>query len=233
MHAVLATYGTTGDIQPLLALAIELTRRGHTTKFAAPPEFAGRVKTLGLDYVALGPAIDPRELREVYGRACLSEDAVEQVRRTLALTIRHSPQMVEELGDACAGADVLVSLPYQLAGRIVHELQQIPFVSVHLSPFGGYSRRFAAETSRLINELRACYGLNGLKDALGMDGSSSMLALHAVSPQLFFRPRHWPEHHRMTGFFFLDQQWAPEPEIRLPSMPPRTPGDRACRIGAG
>jgi sterol 3beta-glucosyltransferase len=24
---------------------------------------------------------------------------------------------------------------------------------------------------------------------------------------------HWPEHHRMTGFFFLDEKWAPDPAL--------------------
>jgi len=213
MQVVLATYGTTGDIQPLLGLTMELARRGHATKFGAPPDFAERVRRMGLDFVPLGPPMDPRERREVYDRASRTADVVEHIRRTLPLAIRDTPQMVEELASACAGADVLISLPYQLAGRIVHELRHIPLVSVHLSPFGGYSRRFAAESARLINELRACYGLGGLKDPLGIDGSSPMLALYGVSPAVFLRPRHWPEHHRMAGFFFLDEEWTPDPAL--------------------
>jgi UDP:flavonoid glycosyltransferase YjiC (YdhE family) len=157
--------------------------------------------------------MDPRELREVYGRASLSGDVVDHVRRTLPLVIRDAPKMVEELANACVGADVLIALPYQLAGRIVHELQGIPLVSIHLSPFGGYSRRFAAESARLINELRACYGLSSLKDPLGIDGSSALLALYPVSPELFLRPRHWPPHHRMTGFFFFDEKSLPDPAL--------------------
>jgi sterol 3beta-glucosyltransferase len=211
---MLATYGTTGDVQPLLALAVELRRRGHTPSFGAPPDFATRIKRLGFDFVPLGPPMDPCELRLVYGRASLSNDVVQHVQRTLPLVIRDTPRMVEELANACVGADVLIALPYQLAGRIVHELGQIPLISVHFSPFGGYSRRFAMESSRLINELRACYGLSPLNDALGIDGSSSLLALYAVSPQIFRRPKRWPDHHRMTGFFFLDEEWVPDPALQ-------------------
>jgi sterol 3beta-glucosyltransferase len=214
MRVVLATYGTTGDIQPLLGLAAELSRRGHTTKFAAPPDFGQRVTNLGFEFVPLGPSIDTHELRQVYGGASMTADVIQHLRRTLPLVIRDTPQMVTELISACSQVDVLISLPYQLAGRIVHELCEIPFVSVHLSPFGGYSRRFAVESSRLINELRGCYGLCSLSDPLGLDGSSSLLAIYAVSAELFLRPRHWPEHHRITGFFFLDEEWIPEPSLR-------------------
>jgi sterol 3beta-glucosyltransferase len=210
MRTVIATYGTTGDVQPLMALARELSCRGHTVKVGAPPDFAARIVRLGFDYVPLGPPMDPVELRDVYGRASLTGDVVQHVQRTLPLVIRDTPRMVEELSNACVGSDVLIALPYQLAGRIVHELLHIPLVSVHLSPFGGYSRRFAAQSSSLINELRERYGLKRLVDPLGPGGGSSLLALYAVSSEIFRRPRHWPDHHLMSGFFFLDEEFVLE-----------------------
>jgi sterol 3beta-glucosyltransferase len=213
MHIVIATYGTMGDIQPLLGLAVGLRNRGHATKFAAPPNFARRVTSLGLEFVPLGPAMDMVELRDVYGRACLSSDPVRHVQSTLPLVIRDAPQMITELSAACRNADMLISLPYQLAGRIVHDLLHVPLVSVHLSPFGGYSKRFASETSRQINKLRACYGLTELKDPLGPEGSSSRLTLYAVSPSLFLRPRQWPEQHKVVGYFFLDEAYRPDPSL--------------------
>jgi sterol 3beta-glucosyltransferase len=213
MRVVIATYGTTGDVQPLLGLAAELCRRGHTIKFAAPPDFGSRVSGLGFDFVPLGPFMDLCELREIYGRASLTGNAVEFIRWTLPLAVRDSPRMVEELADACRQADVLISVPYQLAGRIVHDLTRIPLISVFLSPFGGFGRGFVAESARQINELRGQYGLESLIDPLGPDGSSSLLGLHAVSPKLFLRPRRWPEHHRMTGFFFLNEEWTPDPAL--------------------
>jgi UDP:flavonoid glycosyltransferase YjiC (YdhE family) len=121
--------------------------------------------------------------------------------------------MIEELIEACKEADVLISLPYQLAGRIVHELTNIPLVTVHLSPFGGYSRRFAATTSHMINRLRSSYDLKPLEDILGVGGSSPILALYAVTPKLFRRPKHWPPHHVMTGFFFSPDESALHPEL--------------------
>jgi UDP:flavonoid glycosyltransferase YjiC (YdhE family) len=175
--------------------------------------FVERVTALGFDFIPLGSLPDPVEMRDLHGGAIQSRDPVHYLRRTLPLVVQEGPQMVVELTAACEGADVLVALPYQLAGRIVHELMQIPFITVHLSPFGGYSKKFAAESSTLINELRASYGLPWLEDPLGTQGSSSMLAIYAVSPALFPRPRHWPNHHHMTGFFFFEEEWAPDPSL--------------------
>jgi len=214
MWAAIATYGTTGDVQPLLGLACEMSRQGHRITFAAPPTFRARVVELGLEFIPLGPSIEIDELRDVYGRAFLHADCVSQVELTLPLVVKHTPRMVKELTAACEGADVLLSLPYQLAGRIVHELTAIPLVSVHLSPFAGYNKRFAETSAGLINEVRLCYGLEELRDPLGIDGSSSLLALHAVSPDIIKRPRHWPAHFQITGFWFLDEDFTPEPELR-------------------
>ncbi len=213
MHVVVATYGTTGDVQPLIALTKELCRRGHACKFAAPPNFGPRVLELGLEFVPLGPPYDMGEFRDVYGRAFLSSDPVQHVRRTLPLAIRDAPQMISELSRACAGADVLISMPYQLAGAIVHELLGIPLISTNVSPFGGYSRRFAAECARLINELRAAYGLGNVSDPLGPKCSSSLLTVYSVSPAVFPRPHSWPESHHLAGFFFLDEDYVPDPAL--------------------
>jgi UDP:flavonoid glycosyltransferase YjiC (YdhE family) len=121
--------------------------------------------------------------------------------------------MVSELDRACDGADVLISLPYQLAGAITHDLLQIPLVAVHLSPFGGHSRRFAAETAAQINELRASYGLVPVSDPLSPGEGSPLLSLCAVSPLLFPRPRRWSSNCHLTGFLFLEEPWTPDPEL--------------------
>jgi UDP:flavonoid glycosyltransferase YjiC (YdhE family) len=210
MRAVLATYGTMGDVVPVLALGGELRRKGHSVVIAASPDFRDRADASGLEFAPLGPSLNRDELRQLYGSAIESDNFVEQVRMTLPTVIREAPRMTAELADACTSADVLVSLPYQLAGQLVHELHQVPFATVHLSPFGGYSRRFAEESARWINELRHRYGLHPVRDPLGVDGASSTLSLYAVSPRVFHRPKRWPEHHRLTGFFFLDEAWVPD-----------------------
>lgn len=54
MKIVIASCGTRGDIQPLMALARALNHRGHATLIAAPPEHAAWVENCGCAFQALG-----------------------------------------------------------------------------------------------------------------------------------------------------------------------------------
>lgn len=54
MKIVIATCGTRGDIQPLIALARALMRRGHQVLIAAPPEHGTWVENCGCAFRALG-----------------------------------------------------------------------------------------------------------------------------------------------------------------------------------
>jgi vancomycin aglycone glucosyltransferase len=47
--------GTRGDVQPMLALAIELIRKGHEIIFCAPPENEELVKRYNCPFTAFGP----------------------------------------------------------------------------------------------------------------------------------------------------------------------------------
>ena len=51
---VIATYGTRGDIQPLLALALMLGQNGYEAILTGPPEHAFWVKDRGCAYRPLG-----------------------------------------------------------------------------------------------------------------------------------------------------------------------------------
>ena len=54
MKIVIATCGTRGDIQPLIALAQALARRGHQALIAAPSEHGTWVENCGCAFQALG-----------------------------------------------------------------------------------------------------------------------------------------------------------------------------------
>jgi UDP:flavonoid glycosyltransferase YjiC (YdhE family) len=54
MRFLLATYGTRGDVHPMLALALELLRKGHGVVVAGPPEFASDASRLTVDYRPMG-----------------------------------------------------------------------------------------------------------------------------------------------------------------------------------
>lgn len=54
MKIVLATYGSRGDVQPMLALALALQSKGHEVLLAAPPEKSDWARQLGCPFRSLG-----------------------------------------------------------------------------------------------------------------------------------------------------------------------------------
>jgi UDP:flavonoid glycosyltransferase YjiC (YdhE family) len=66
MKIVLATFGSRGDVQPMLALSLALKSKGHDVLLAAPPEKAAWEK--GQRRKALGSRLeeDLRLLEERY-----------------------------------------------------------------------------------------------------------------------------------------------------------------------
>ena len=54
MKIVLATYGSRGDVQPMLALSLALKSEGHDVLLAAPPEKADWAEQLGCPFQPLG-----------------------------------------------------------------------------------------------------------------------------------------------------------------------------------
>ncbi|WP_320773979.1 glycosyltransferase [Streptomyces sp. CRN 30] len=58
MRVVLSTYGSRGDVEPLVALAVRLRERGAEVRVCAPPdeEFADRLAGAGVPLVPVGPS---------------------------------------------------------------------------------------------------------------------------------------------------------------------------------
>ena len=61
---VLATFGSLGDLHPMLAIGKELKCRGHDVTVAAMENYRDRIEPLGLRFSPMAPHIDPddREL---------------------------------------------------------------------------------------------------------------------------------------------------------------------------
>ena len=78
MRALLTAVGTRGDVQPALALALELRRLGHFVRLCISPNFVEWARRLGFEAVPMGvemrmprstsgavPALTPEELRRL------------------------------------------------------------------------------------------------------------------------------------------------------------------------
>ena len=59
MRIVLTTFGTLGDVHPLIAVALEMRRRGHAPVLAVPEIFRAKIEPLGLTFAKVGPRSIP------------------------------------------------------------------------------------------------------------------------------------------------------------------------------
>lgn len=218
MKAVLTNFGTTGDVLPLLALARELRRAGHTVVMACPPSHEETVASHGFRFVSAGP--DMQDIQTTINQRWIAEDSAStspaDMQALLAPLGRALPQTYETLRELARGADVIVSGPAQPAARMVHETTAIPFASVQFSNFGGIGTpALQAATAALVNPFRERLGLRPLANPVTRDANSPQLALYAMSRHLLPKTAGWPPHYRVVGFFLSEPgDWTPEAPLR-------------------
>lgn len=217
MRAVLTNFGTLGDVQPFLALAVELKRHGHHPVLAAAPSYGPMAAAQGIDFAPVGP--DLRQAQSGITQAMMAAPGVFQdaggMLQLFQPLAEALPRMLEDLRAVCRGADVLVSGRVQPAARMVHDLTQVPFVTVLVehSGSGGGHPAFQAAVRGLVNPLRDSLRLPPLDNPL-VDGLSPQLVLTALSRHVRPPPADLPPHHHTTGYFFLDEPgFTPDAEL--------------------
>src|SRR5215467_4122417 len=102
MRVLLSTIGSRGDVQPLVALALELRARGHQSRLCAPPDFRDLAETHGVSFVAVGPAV--RHVGSARSAAGGSPSP-EAIRQLISETIVGQFTTLREAADGC---DVVV-----------------------------------------------------------------------------------------------------------------------------
>lgn len=140
MRIVFNTFGTLGDLHPMLALATELRRRGHDCVFAVPEVFRLVLDPLNFRVYPLPPNLDPNDAARAADLMDLRRGTERLLREVLfpvlPETVRRLRAAVEDEG----GADLLISSDLAYAAPIVAELTGIRWASVALAPLSFFSR---------------------------------------------------------------------------------------------
>jgi len=170
---------------------------------------------MGLEFASVGPDMTRSHFHDIITTQTKNTDMASQVAHYLGITMPMTPQIYRELRAACAGADILISTPHQIAAHMVHEALGIPYVTLHLSHFGlSGSKELRDVSAPIINSYRRDEGLPDLDDPLSADAISSQLALFAISSAILRKPKSWPAFYQVTGYFFLDDEdWTPDEEM--------------------
>jgi len=139
LRIVLSNIGTYGDTNPLIALALELKRRGHVPVMALPAVYEPKIRPLGLEFHAIRPDIDPTDSALVKMIYDIKTGTEHGLRDFLFPALR---QTYDDLLDAATKperADLLLLGELNYAGPLVAEVTGIPWASYVLAPLSFFS----------------------------------------------------------------------------------------------
>src|ERR1700761_6084470 len=140
MRIVLTSFGTLGDIHPLIALAIELRQRGHNPILAVPELFRSKISSLGLEFAAVGPILNPEDNQLVAMLMDIRKGTERTWREILFPAIRQIYSELLAAVEANGGADLMVAGELVYQAPIVAEVTGIPWASHVLAPLSFFSR---------------------------------------------------------------------------------------------
>ena len=139
LRIVLSNIGTFGDINPLIAISLELKRRGHTPVMAVPAVFEPKILPLGIEFHAVRPDIDPKNTTLI-GMIYDVNKGTERGLRDFLFPVL--AQTYADLLDAATKperADLLLLGELNYAGPLVAETTGIPWASYVLAPLSFFS----------------------------------------------------------------------------------------------
>lgn len=231
-HIVLTCWGSHGDVDPFIGLALALQRRGHTSTLATLEYYRRLVTEAGLGFRPIRPRIDPTQtdlVARIMDRRRGSEFLLRDI---LFPAIR---EMFEDVSAAATDADLLISHPITFATPIVAQQRGLPWASVALAPmtfFSAYDypvlppapwtkslQRFGLWPGRLIVGFARLAtrtwpeSLYALRAQLGLprgghpvfEGQHSPSLVLAMYSRLLGDPQpDWPAHVAVTGHVFHD-----------------------------
>lgn len=236
MRISIQSYGTRGDVQPYIALALELIRRHHTVQLAGPCRYADLVKAHNVAFKPL-----PNDLLALLetpaGNAAIAKSGGFLAGLKLLPKIR---PLMDELLNAEWDAvqtfrpDLIVYHPKSIATPHMAEALACSCILAALLPAFTPTSEFPSPLLRFANLGR----FNGLSHQLALFGAARMFrkeidhwrkmklrlsggtglqprgTLYACSSHLVPRPADWPLTAALTGYWFLDEpDWKPDPRL--------------------
>ncbi len=139
MRVVLSNIGTLGDINPLIAIALELKRRGHVPVMALPAVYEPRIKPLGLEFHSVRPDIDPNNNLLVEMIYDVNHGTETGLREFLFPALRQTYDDLLNAATKPVRADLLLLGELNYAGPLVAEVTGIPWASYVLAPLSFFS----------------------------------------------------------------------------------------------
>lgn len=159
MKIALASYGTRGDVEPCVAVGLELQRRGHEVHVAVSPDLVGFAESAGLATVPYGPDTQVwsgahRDFwRRFFSNFWKIQEVIKlsrEMREIGESVIQFWDEITTTLTSLADGADLLVTfLNFEQPAANVAEYYDIPLATLHVSPARANGHMLPFLSSRL------------------------------------------------------------------------------------
>ncbi|MFT3744293.1 MAG: glycosyltransferase [Pyrinomonadaceae bacterium] len=133
---VLTTIGSLGDLHPMIALGLELRRRGHNVVINTWEGYREKIDALGFEFFPLRPDVDIEDT-EIHRKVMDASTGPEFVIKDLMMgNIRDT---YEDLITAIDGADLFISGEIVYAADAASKISGVPWISTSLAPVSMFS----------------------------------------------------------------------------------------------
>ncbi|QEC79225.1 glycosyltransferase [Mucilaginibacter ginsenosidivorax] len=236
MNIGIFTYGTRGDIQPYIALALGLIDKKHQVIIAAPGNFKELVEGYGLTFHPLyGNAEEMMNSAE--GQSVLKTEntiklmkyffkALHGIRGPLRKSCIEGVNQVDFIIANAATLPVTSAIAEKQHKKIALTYFMPPVVPTAEFPLGDFDfldfpwyNKLTYKLAHLFfwkfvktetNEFRQELGLPILKENLiDYIGKQKPLDLYCLSPSLIPQPKDWDDNHKITGFLTVPEEKIP------------------------
>jgi UDP:flavonoid glycosyltransferase YjiC (YdhE family) len=136
MKFAVAVHGSRGDVEPCLAVGLELLGRGHEVRFACPPNLVDFAEAAGLAPVAPYGTDSAQQMEsDAFQNWWKFQNPMTTFREGREYMTKGWPEMSATLADLANGADaILTGTTYQEIGANVAEHHGIRLVALHYFP---------------------------------------------------------------------------------------------------
>ena len=240
-RVLLTSWGSFGDVYPYIGLAFALKDRGHHPVLATAEFYRPLIESLGFEFHAVGPMIDPTDHATVQRVLDPVRGADALVKEILLPSLDADYATLDE---AARRADLMVTHPITFAAPIVAQARHLPWASSVLAPMSFFSAtdvpvlppapylagldRFGAWYGRVVSrfvrastvrwmkpvfDLRRRVGLPAGGHPLFEGQFSPTLTLALFSRVLASPQPDWPPNVAVTGSVFYNGPGLLQPEL--------------------
>lgn len=190
MRVTILAFGSRGDVQPFLALAVGLKKQGYSVTLAAPTIFRSLVESNDQQFVPI--AGDPEEISRILNSA--GNNLFQTIHGLWDYAYRIRNDLILSVNKAIEGAELLIhGFAFTEIGHMLAQAAKIPDISIQMFPAFAPTRSFAAVGQPEFSLGLINYLGHWLNSGLFRVGTwMGRAVLNKEVKQLFQHPLRWP-----------------------------------------